>query len=228
MASHWQQYIESNIVKSRFFTHGAIHGLNGAKWAQSDGLEITKKQVKELLKILQDEKLSSPRLINSLVSNSQALTNVSEKSSIFSNSGDLSLVVENDELKRKLSNLSQISTSLGNVGLEINFNGNQMFRVVNVDKYCALLACWNFGDSDNASSIPFCKVFNVEKGEFLIPPTHVFYCVTTSMCILIGLVNNSCVLPEDHHNNQAIELTNFDVAMKTLDKFADYLLESGY
>ena len=220
----------SNIVKSRFFTHGAIHGLNGTKWAQSQGLEITKTQVKELLKILQEEKLSSPRLLNSLISNSQTVANVSDKSLFFSNSGDLTIVQDQaEELKRKLSNLSQLNSSLGNVGLEINFNGNQMFRIVNVDKYCALLACWNFGDSDNASSIPFCKVFNVEKGEFLIPPTHVFYCVTTNMCILIGLLNNAFALPEEENGSHTVvELSNFDLAMKTLDKFADYLLESGY
>ena len=169
--------------------------------------------------------------VSSLLHNSENGNN-STNNGLLLHPNEFSSQMQHD-LKKKLSNLSQLNSVIGNLGLEINFNGNQMFRVVSVDKYCALLACWNFGDSDNCSSIPFCKVFDVERGEFLIPPTHVFYCVTTSMCILIGLVNNSSVFSDlpllsRDTNHEEVNLSTFDIARKTLDKFADYLLESGY
>ncbi|KAG2386815.1 hypothetical protein C9374_001850 [Naegleria lovaniensis] len=276
MASHWQHYIDNNIVKSRYFSHGAIHGLNGTKWAQSSGIDISKNQIKTLLSYLEEERerklenrmksttlngvkkshFESPLhhsnsdsvLIQYDIHNNshqQATSNnhtggsnhsnlnehdilnslVFSKKGIFSQSGGAAGASASSNSSSNNSVSNSFSNNNTNIGLEINFCGNQFFRIIQIDQYSALLASWNFGDDTSTASLPLAKVFDVEHAKFLIPPTHVFYCVTTLKCILTGMVNLSAL--HFQHEDMTVQ-QQFGTVRKTLDKFADYLIESGF
>ncbi|KAF0984685.1 hypothetical protein FDP41_000584 [Naegleria fowleri] len=144
------------------------------------------------------------------------------KKGVFSHNGSAGASSSSNSSNSFSNSFSKNNTS---IGLEINFCGNQFFRIIQIDQYSALLASWNFGDDTSTASLPLSKVFDFEYCKFLIPPTHVFYCVTTSKCILTGMVNLSAL------NLQDEDLTvqqQFGSVRKTLDKFADYLIESGF
>jgi len=317
MASHWQNYIDSNIVKSRYFTHGAIHGLNGAKWAQSSGIDLSKSNVLKLLNILEEERTAkkqkqkhvhapstlsttpisstssafgtskkdivlnippiekqqtsetqSPRVtsVSGLLMYPESQSNSTSSLSSTTSTSSLDLISQRmnflslspqEQLSAassgmlSLSKSSKFTSNMGRIGMEIRFSSDIPYRIIQLDSYSCLLATWNQCDeltttipiyspkmtspklvqspkvapSDNSPS--FVSVFDVENSVFLSPPTHVFYVVTTTKCVLIGRVNWQIVISESQ-NQPRISVKHCESCKKTLDKFADYLIESGF
>ncbi|KAL9651426.1 hypothetical protein ABK040_001375 [Willaertia magna] len=293
MSSLWQAYIDRNIVKSQLFSHGAIYGLNGTKWAQSQEIELTKSQVKNVLALLEEEKQKrlqqllqegfahsnncnpSPLPQSTLKEGQQGLKEQQQfvfeiqasPTPSFSSTSSLSIL--ND------------SSSFSVLPKIITFHKELPFLVLKVNPYFCLLATWSSPavsspSSLNANSSPpvspntprsnknsnttiaplttstlssnnttinseiisnldLNKVFDEDKQEFLILPKEMFYCVTTTKCLLIGKV----VLKESSNNTNRSMMNGkmtaggtsepfFSIASRTLDKFADYLIESGF
>jgi profilin len=51
----WQAYVDNNLIGTKKVAQGAIHGLDGNRWATSPGFNVTPEEAKILIKSISQE-----------------------------------------------------------------------------------------------------------------------------------------------------------------------------